>query len=612
MIAKGNQRGGGQQLATHLLNAYDNERVELADLRGAVANDLQGALAEWSATAKATRCRKFLYSLSVNPDPRQGPLTRQQYVEFLDRAEKELGLSGQPRAVVFHTKEGREHCHAVWSRIDPETIRARQLSHDRMKLRTVVRGFAKDHGLELPRGIQERPTDRFNRHAREINHAEKQQEERTGLTKAERVKEITEAWKQSDTGKAFVTAIDQRGYTLARGDRGAYVVLDAFGEVHKLARQIDGAKTKDLKNRLQDFPLESLPDVATVQEAIRKRQEERDRPSPSQSLEQRSARLAWTQAQRRDELESKRQDLEKQHQKERDLLQSLHEQQEAPTEQLREERREKTLEAFSENRDDITAPQPETLPTPQPSPSIPKPEPKPSFPSARDRLDRERLTLTEQHQTERTAMSARHGRWDAGINRARAEGRYTGVVAWLMRVTGIQGFIDRKHQQQDLDRQKDQERQKAALQRRHTRELREFQRHYKALDRLERRERKSLETRERREALTPVRQKAPTPELKGLFSPAAQPPPEPEQKGTITPHFNDQANPTEEKTHDVATGGAGRLLEIKETAQQITKPIDPEKQALFDALKIEAEKKKRAKEKDLEKKPRDPGRDPGR
>ena len=35
MILKGNQRGGGQQLAVHLMNSFDNERVEIAGVRGA-------------------------------------------------------------------------------------------------------------------------------------------------------------------------------------------------------------------------------------------------------------------------------------------------------------------------------------------------------------------------------------------------------------------------------------------------------------------------------------------------------------------------------------------------------------------------------------------------
>ena len=119
MIPKASQRAGGQDLGTHLLNAHDNEYVEVAEVRGAIAQDLHGAFAEWEVQAHAlTKCRNYLYSLSLNPDHAQGELTRAQYADFIERAEKRLGLEGQPRAIVFHIKEGREHCHVVWSRID--------------------------------------------------------------------------------------------------------------------------------------------------------------------------------------------------------------------------------------------------------------------------------------------------------------------------------------------------------------------------------------------------------------------------------------------------------------------------------------------------------------
>src|ERR1019366_8407318 len=154
MIPKGNQRGGGQQLAAHLMNDFDNDRVEVANVRGAVARDLSGAFAEWQAEAKTTNCRKYLYSLSLNPDQRQGKLTREQYLDFVARAEKHLGLENQPRAIVFHIKYGREHAHVVWSRIDTEKMRAVQMSNDHQKLRKVVQEFARDHGIELPDGLK--------------------------------------------------------------------------------------------------------------------------------------------------------------------------------------------------------------------------------------------------------------------------------------------------------------------------------------------------------------------------------------------------------------------------------------------------------------------------
>ena len=72
MIPFASQRANGQDLAVHLMNEQDNDQVELMDLRGSVSNDLSGAFAEWDFQAKSfTRCKKYLYSLSLNPDPSQ-------------------------------------------------------------------------------------------------------------------------------------------------------------------------------------------------------------------------------------------------------------------------------------------------------------------------------------------------------------------------------------------------------------------------------------------------------------------------------------------------------------------------------------------------------------
>jgi hypothetical protein len=155
MILKGNQRGNGQKLATQLLNADNNQRIEILELRGSVAQDLHGAFEEWSACAMGTQCRKYLYSLSINPDPRQDGLTRAQYSDLIERTGKELGLSDQPRAVVLHVQnDGRQHCHVVWSRIDTDNMKAVHIAYDRLKLRTIAQEFARHHGLTLPPGMR--------------------------------------------------------------------------------------------------------------------------------------------------------------------------------------------------------------------------------------------------------------------------------------------------------------------------------------------------------------------------------------------------------------------------------------------------------------------------
>ena len=121
MILVGNQRGGARDLARHLMKS-ENETVEVAELRGFVADDLDGAFQESYAISQGTRCKQFLFSLSLNP-PKDAEVSDDQFMAAIIKTESKLGLSGQPRAVVFHEKRGidgemRRHAHAVWSRID--------------------------------------------------------------------------------------------------------------------------------------------------------------------------------------------------------------------------------------------------------------------------------------------------------------------------------------------------------------------------------------------------------------------------------------------------------------------------------------------------------------
>jgi hypothetical protein len=51
MILKGDQRGGCEQLAAHLLNVSDNEHVHIHELSGFAADDLVGALHEACAVS---------------------------------------------------------------------------------------------------------------------------------------------------------------------------------------------------------------------------------------------------------------------------------------------------------------------------------------------------------------------------------------------------------------------------------------------------------------------------------------------------------------------------------------------------------------------------------
>ena len=267
MILKGNIRAGAYELANHLLNDRDNDKVELASLDGFVADDLHGALGETYAMSAGTNCTKYLYSLSINPGQE---LTRDEYAHAIDKISQKLGLADQPRAVVFHVKDGREHCHVAYSRIDSDTMQAVPMPFDRQRLREVARDLVRDFGHEMPKHLgEDRGVDRFKDQFNQPSLAEQGQEKRSGIPPEERREIISTAYEISDGATAFRHALEDQGYILARGDktnnRGEFtpVVIDPAGEVHGLRQQLVGVKAKEIRDTLD---LDKIPDLPTVQQ----------------------------------------------------------------------------------------------------------------------------------------------------------------------------------------------------------------------------------------------------------------------------------------------------------------------------------------------------------
>ena len=321
MILKGNQRSGGDDLASHLMNLYDNDTMELAEVRGTLAQDLHGALAEFEAHAAGTRCKQALYSLSINPSE---PMTREQYYAAINRIEQGLGFGGQPRAVVFHVKGDREHCHVVWSRIDTLRMRAVQLSHDHQKLRVLAQELGQEFGHKLPDGLaNNRGAERFA--ASSIDLRELAQADRAGLSATERRAIITDAFRQSDSAQAFVNALRERGFRLAQGDQRGFVVVDGAGHVHSLTRQIDGARAKDVQAKMAPRTPADLPTVKEVRKQIAaEREKEALKPDSETQLRRTPEQLKSRQADRRAALAAERQALELKQREERMALHAAH------------------------------------------------------------------------------------------------------------------------------------------------------------------------------------------------------------------------------------------------------------------------------------------------
>lgn len=234
--------------------------MEVHEVRGFVASDLMGALREAEATAKGTRCKQFLFSVSLNP-PETATTRVETFEKALDAIEERNGLTGQPRVVVFHEKEGRRHCPAVWSRIDAETMTARPLPFFKNRLREVSKQLYLENGWTMPRGL----VDSREANPRNFTLDEWQTAKRQGRHAGELKGIVQECWAASDSRASFASALDQRGLYLAKGDRRAHVVMTFEGEVLSLPR-ILGKKAKEVTARLG--AADDLPSVEQTRQRI--------------------------------------------------------------------------------------------------------------------------------------------------------------------------------------------------------------------------------------------------------------------------------------------------------------------------------------------------------
>jgi len=259
MILKGNQRAGGRQMALHLLNSGQNEHVTVHEVSGFMASDVLGALNEAYAMSKGTKCKQFMYSLSMNP-PQNEQVPASVFENTLERIEKKLGLEGQPRVVVFHEKEGRRHAHCVWSRIDTENMKAINISHPKLKLNDIAKSLYLEHGWKMPDGFR----DKSKKNPLNYTRAEWQQALRIGRRPTDIKQELQECWAVSDSKQGFANALQESGYYLAQGRRG-FVAVDVHGEIYSLTRQL-GQKKNALEDRLGKA--EDLPTVSEVKTTI--------------------------------------------------------------------------------------------------------------------------------------------------------------------------------------------------------------------------------------------------------------------------------------------------------------------------------------------------------
>ena len=256
MIIKASQRSGGKQLGLHLLKTEENEHVEIHEVSGFLSQNLMGAMSEAYAMARGTKCQKYLFSVSLSP-PQNESVQVEVFEKAISDIEDRLGLKGQSRAIVFHEKEGRRHCHVVWSRIDATNMIALKLPYFKTKLQEVSKQLFLENGWGIPKGF----LDKGLRDPRTFNLAEWQQAKRTGINPKDIKEAAQSCWSRSDGLKSFARAMIELGLFIAKGDRRGIVAISVEGEVFALSRLLN-VKAKDVSAKLgSDDQLKSVTET---------------------------------------------------------------------------------------------------------------------------------------------------------------------------------------------------------------------------------------------------------------------------------------------------------------------------------------------------------------
>ena len=260
MIVNGASRRSVAFWSRHLANDKKNDRAELKEIRGLAATNLKDALLEMQEDARHTRCKNFFYQANFSPCPHER-LTEDQWERTFEIFEKHRGIPpGQARVVYEHEKDGRIHRHVIWSRVDLETMKAWPDRLDAKVCHAASREISQELGLER----RPSPYDR-DREGPRPERAPKPYEMfrglRSGIDPREVKKEVTRIFRDSAHAGDFVAGLQEHGYQLVRGDKRDFCILDKAGDIHSLARRIEGVKAKELREFMQGVERDALPSV---------------------------------------------------------------------------------------------------------------------------------------------------------------------------------------------------------------------------------------------------------------------------------------------------------------------------------------------------------------
>ncbi len=260
MIVKGRARNNPVQLAEYLLRTDDHEHVSILSTDYGPILSLKEAFMDMDAMASITKGKNSLYHAQISPEAKY-PMTKAQWIEAANILEKELSLSDQMRVIVLHSKDNRTHAHCVWARTDIENG---VLVSDSMNYQAHERASAemeRRFGHDVIPGVHAKRDMSQSRPVAAFTFEEWQAANRKGVDIKAQKATITALYEQSCSGSEFQEELRKAGYILARGDQRNLVLIDEYGDVLSLSRQLKGYRKRQIQEKLTDLDQNILLDV---------------------------------------------------------------------------------------------------------------------------------------------------------------------------------------------------------------------------------------------------------------------------------------------------------------------------------------------------------------
>jgi hypothetical protein len=229
---------------------------------------------KWSGA----KTEKPVYAFSLAWDIGEAP-SPQEMREAALSALASRRLQEHQAVLYGHNDTEHKHVHVLVNLIHPETGRCANTYRDRYELSRWAQSYEEQQGkIRCHQRVENnRRRDELNRDRQVVPENAK------GNIVRGRDRIIQEAWSQSDSGKSFSAALEERGYLLAMGDprpkdgRRIVVVIDPQGRPINPTRHIDGENGKNIRKqqldrRLADLEMEGLPDVKAAKDRQLERQ----------------------------------------------------------------------------------------------------------------------------------------------------------------------------------------------------------------------------------------------------------------------------------------------------------------------------------------------------